>query len=261
MKTIDVIQTVSFVGSGNVATHLAGALQNSGLEIIEVYSPDKKNADHFAEHFACRPLNSLQNLTAGVDLLIISVPDAKVEEVAKALPTIKGIVAHTSGVTGMDVLKSANLFGVFYPLQTFTRARKMDISDAPFCIEGSEECVAEKLSQLAGKISSSVHFITSEERKQLHLAAVMVSNFVNHLYANSHDYLENKHLDFSLLLPVIRETADKVRDISPEKAQTGPARRNDEPTIKSHLKMLESLPEAAALYRLFSTQIKKKYNE
>jgi len=258
---VNPIFVISFVGSGNVATHLARALQNSGHLIEEVFSPNVRHVKCFAEQFGCNIVNDLKELNTKVNLLIIAVPDAKVEEVAKALPPIKGIVAHTSGITPMDVLQGAKNYGVFYPLQTFTGNRKMDISDAPFCIEGSNKEVVKRLSELAGKISQSVQLVNSEERKHLHLAAVMVSNFVNHLYGISHDFLESKQLDFNLLLPLIRETAAKVQDISPEKAQTGPARRNDEQTLKSHLKMLKNSPENEELYRLFSEQIKKKYNE
>ena len=255
------IKTISFIGSGNVATHLAAALQKAGLRILEVFSPNIENAKRFAEQFGCNVVEYIQHLSTKVDLLIIAIPDAKVEEVANSLPSFEGIVAHTSGITGMDILKNAKNFGVFYPLQTFTRNRKMDISDAPFCIEGSSEEVGEKLLELARTISQSVQTVNSEERKQLHLAAVLVSNFTNHLYGISHDFLESTQLDFDLLLPLIRETSAKVQDISPEKAQTGPARRDDEATLKSHLKMLENSPEQEALYRLISEQIKKKYNE
>lgn len=260
-KMANSIQTISFIGSGNVATHLASALQKAGHQIVEVFSPDAKNANRFAEQFDCLFVDSLKNLNTKVDLLIIAVPDAKVEDVARMLPLFDGIVVHTSGITGIDVLEGVENYGVFYPLQTFTRDREMDISDAPFCIESSSKEVGEKLIKLAGEISHSVQLVNSEQRKHLHLAAVMVSNFTNHLYGISHDFLESKQLDFAILLPLIRETSAKVQDISPEKAQTGPARRNDEPTLKSHLKMLENSPEQQSLYHLFSEQIKKKYNE
>ena len=261
MRTIDFIQSISFIGSGNVATHLADALQKSGCRIVEVFSPNKDNSNRFAEQFSCIAVQELQQLNTAIDLYIIAVPDAKVEEVAKSLPPFEGIVAHTSGITPMNVLKSVKDFGVFYPLQTFTANRAMDISDAPFCIEASNKAVGEKLLDLAGMISRWVQFIDSEQRRQLHLAAVMVSNFTNHLYGMADEFLKSSALDFKMLLPLIRETAAKVQDISPKNAQTGPARRNDEQSLKAHLQMLENSPEYSAVYRLFSEQIKKKYHE
>jgi predicted short-subunit dehydrogenase-like oxidoreductase (DUF2520 family) len=132
LARIDPIQSISFVGSGNVAGHLARALQSSGQLIEEVFSLNAKHARSFAEQFDCTIAEDLQKLNPNIDLLIISVPDAKVEEVAKVLPPIKGIVAHTSGFTGMDVLKDANLYGVFYPLQTFRTTGKWISRTHPF---------------------------------------------------------------------------------------------------------------------------------
>lgn len=261
LRIKDSIQSISFVGSGNVATHLAAALQHYGCEILEVFSPTAEHAQQFADNFSCQQIKQMADLNPEVDLFIIAVPDGQVEFVANQLPDMNGVVAHTSGITGMDSLQASQNYGVFYPLQTFTRDRKMDISDAPFCIESSSEIVGEKLSRLARKMSSNVHFINSEDRKKLHLAAVFVSNFSNHLYGVSHDLLQNQGLDFALLLPLIRETAAKVQDILPAEAQTGPARRNDQSTINMHLRMLESSPFNADLYRLLSTQIKNKFHE
>lgn len=261
LKMKDSIQSISFIGSGNVATHLAEALQNKDFEILEVFSATNEHAQQFAHNFSCKQIKQVTDLDRNVDLLIIAVPDAKVKFVANQLPELRGIVAHTSGITGMDSLQACQNYGVFYPLQTFTRDRKMDMSDAPFCIESDNKRVGEKLSCLAREISSTVHYINSEDRKKLHLSAVFVSNFSNHLYGVSHDFLLSQELDFALLLPLIRETAAKVQDVLPAEAQTGPARRNDQSTINMHLKMLEDFSVNAELYRLFSEQIKNKFYE
>lgn len=257
----DSIKSISFIGSGNVATHLALALQSKGCSILEVFSPNAEHAQKFAKRFSCKQLKQVADLNIVVDLLIITIPDAKVESVANQLPKVRGIVAHTSGITEMDSLQACRNYGVLYPLQTFTRDREMDILDTPFCIEGATEVVGVKLFKLAQEISSRVQYINSEERKKLHLAAVFVSNFSNHLYSVSHDFLQSQELDFTLLLPLIRETAAKVQDILPADAQTGPARRNDQLTIKMHLEMLDNSPFNANLYRLFSEQIKNKFHE
>lgn len=261
LRMKDLIKSVSFIGSGNVATHLAMVFRKKGYSIQEVYSPNAEHKQQFAKKLSCQPLKKMADLTTEVDLLIIAVPDTKVEWVANKLPEINGIVVHTSGITGMDCLKACRNYGVFYPLQTFTQGREMDISDTPFCIEGATENVKEKLFQLAEQISTVVQYVDSVDRKKLHLAAVFVSNFSNHLYSVSHDFLQSQQLDFSLLLPLIRETAAKVQDVLPTEAQTGPARRNDQSTLKIHMEMLKSSPVNAKLYRLFTEQIKNKFHE
>ncbi len=159
----------------------------------------------------------------------------------------------------MDDLATHARRGVFYPLQTFSLDRELDMSKSPFCIEAIQEKDELQLIELANLLSKSVYKISSEQRKYLHLTAVMVSNFSNHLYHLAHDILETKALDFDLLLPLIIETASKVHEITPGEAQTGPARRKDHQTMRKHLEMLADFPEYAELYRLLSGQILRRH--
>lgn len=260
MGSLKQIQSISFIGSGNVATHLALAFMRSGLNIAEVYSPNNQHASDFAKMMNCSRLSDLSAINPDVDLVLIAVPDTKIGEVFKALPKIEGIVAHTSGFCSMSELLTAENFGVFYPLQTFTRNKEISFSEVPFCIEGNDEETSNRLADLAKRLSNNVHHIDSPDRRYLHLAAVMVNNFTNHIYHIAGDILENRNFDFNLLLPLIKETADKAKTIAPEKAQTGPAKRNDISTITEHEKMLIEYPEYRKLYSLISSQISKKYH-
>jgi len=144
-------------------------------------------------------------------------------------------------------------YGVFYPLQTFSKSRKVDFSAIPVCIEANHPSNMMKLEKLGKTLSNSVNQINSDERKTLHLAAVFVNNFVNHLYAAGADILHDKKLDFDLLKPLIRETAEKIESLQPFDAQTGPAKRNDQNTINAQLKMLQDKPEFQKIYS-FATE-------
>lgn len=261
MKHLNAITKISFIGSGNVASHLAGAFISSGLEVTEVYSPNNEHAQKFAKKYSCGIATTLKALNTSTELYIIAVPDTKVEAVAKELPGVEGIVVHTSGITSMNTISNEKYFGVFYPLQTFTLGRELDISDSPVCIEASDENVLKLLKELASKISNSVHEINSEQRRLLHLAAVMVNNFTNHLYYSAEQFLNENELDLDLLRPLILETARKVQDISPADSQTGPAKRNDLSTIQKHMEMLNENTEFQKLYQLMTDQILKKYHE
>ena len=199
-------------------------------------------------------------MNPNVDLILISVPDAEIGEAFEGLQKSEGIVAHTSGFGSIEVLSSAKHFGVFYPLQTFTKNKEIDLSDVPFCIEGNNQETETQLKELAGKLSKNIQCINSEDRRYLHLAAVMVNNFTNHIYHIAGDILKEKGINFDLLLPLIRETANKIKTLDPDQAQTGPAKRNDTSTILEHEKMLSNLPEYREVYRLMSAQIKKKYH-
>ena len=143
----------------------------------------------------------------------------------------------------MQVLKKFKQYGVFYPLQTLTEKVSVNMSKVPFCIEASDKKVEKELFNLASTISNQVYLINSEQRKNLHLSAVLVNNFTNLMYAHADDLLKNKGIDFKMLFPLIEETARKITFLSPEEAQTGPARRNDQTTIDEHLRMLKDNPE------------------
>lgn len=263
LKTGNRIERVSFVGSGNVATHLAVALSAAGIKVTEIYSPNHLHAAALARKVQASPVREAALLDDSVDLCIISVPDDRIGGIAAAdgMPEMHGIVAHTSGITPLEALSFFKRRGVFYPLQTFTKDRDMDMTEIPFCIDASLEQDAQLLFDLAQKISKSVAMISSYERKYLHLTAVVVSNFSNHLYHVAYDILEKKGLDFQMLLPLISETAKKVQDIHPHKAQTGPAIRKDFDTMRTHLELLKEFPFYSEVYQLLSDQIIEKHGE
>ncbi len=261
MPTSATIQKISFIGSGNVAVALAVEMKNKGLRIVEVYSPNRAHAERFAWLTGCAVVDDLKKISATSDLYLLAVPDDAVKKVCQLLMPCQGIVAHTSGITSIEALSAAVNYGVFYPLQTFTIGRQVDFHRVPFCIEGNNRQVTLALSELALKLSNNISIVSPEQRKSLHLAAVFVSNFSNHLYFIAGQLLADQGLSFDLLKPLINETAAKVNTLPPSSAQTGPARRNDRDTLSEHLKMLENHPDYKMLYKMISEQITKRYDE
>lgn len=261
MKLNNKIQSVVFLGSGNVATHLAVALYHAGLEILQIYSPNIDHAQKLSAQTGSAATEDILKINPDADLYLICISDDKIKSLVQKLPLVSGIVAHTSGIIDVEVLERFKQFGVFYPLQTFSKNRPVDIDSVPFCIEGNNETTQKALFDLAGKLSRSVHYISSADRKQMHLAAVFVNNFPNYLYAAAEQLLGEKNMNFKLLLPLLRETAAKMDQMKPSEAQTGPARRNDLNTIKIHSEMLKNNPELLEIYQLFSHQILSKYHD
>lgn len=194
-------------------------------------------------------------------MIILAVPDSKIGEVAQKMKNRTAIIAHTSGNTSISVFEKQTSFGVFYPLQTFTKNREISFDEVPICIEASNEKVLNCLVEVAEKLSPMVYKINSQQRKYLHVSAVAVNNFSNYLYAMAAEFLEDHELDFELLKPLILETAKKINKISPDDTQTGPARRGDLNTIKHQLELLKDKPELQKLYQIFSEQLMKKYHE
>lgn len=262
MKELTEIQSISFVGSGNVATHLAQAFQLAHLQIQEVYSPNEQHALAFSKMFKCTKVKSPNLISSDADLILLCVPDTQVALVAKQISRGRAIIAHTSGIVPLSGIQGNGCCtGVFYPLQTFSLGRMVDFLEIPICIEGNETHTNDMLTRLAYKLSNKVVSVTSPEREMLHLTAVMVNNFSNMLYGMAHEILEENHLDFKLLLPLIRETASKVVEMSPKEAQTGPARRKDLTTIQRHHDLLTQFPHYQQLYQLITDQIIKKHHE
>lgn len=261
MNLITQILTVSIIGTGNVASVLGKALTDANIKILEVFSPNISNSKLLAEKLDCNYVESIEKLNTVSDLYILATPDNEIINSITNLPTISGIVVHTSGSQPCEIFagKFEN-YGVFYPLQTLTKNKHVDFKDVPICIEGSNNNTSDLLVQMARKISNNVVLLNSEKREYLHLTAVTVNNFTNLLYSLAHDVLEEKGIDFSLLYPLIKETALKIQNVKPHVAQTGPARRNDISTINKHLKLLEMHPEFREIYELLSKQIIKKHH-
>ncbi|RDC55876.1 DUF2520 domain-containing protein [Pedobacter chinensis] len=248
---------IVLLGSGNVATHLAKALKAKGENVAQVYSPNLINAKSLADQIEAEAIDDLSQVNQTADLYIISVKDDAIESIAISLKKVKGLVVHTSGTTDVKVLSAhVKQAGVFYPLQTFSKAKEVSFNNIPLCIEATDENQLDILKQLASELSNQVYEMDGKKRKVLHLAAVFACNFPNHLYALANQILDQNGLDFNIIRPLIAETADKVMANLPENVQTGPAMRADESTMNKHLGMLENLPELQNIYQTLSNSIK-----
>jgi len=248
---------VVILGTGNLARHLFGAL--SGAEAIQVVQVVGRNEKDLRWFSGLTSTSSDFNLVEEADVYLIAVKDDAIPEVSGFLKHVKGIVAHTSGATEMDIMEPENK-GVFYPLQTFTKGKSLDFKSIPICIEANRKESLVLLKKMAGSISENVHEINSDQRKKLHLAAVFASNFTNYLYGVGEDLCLDEDLSFDLLKPLILETAEKIQSMSPKEAQTGPARRNDTKSMQNHLELLKK-KKHIALYQLMSDAIKEVYEE
>ncbi|MCU0444453.1 MAG: DUF2520 domain-containing protein [Microscillaceae bacterium] len=262
---------IALIGSGNVAWHLAPALQMAGNEIVSLYSRNLNNAKALADKLS-NPLinNDLDFLQSEARLFIIAIKDDAISAVASELKLPKGaILVHTSGSKGLESLTPSPLpkesemlgVGVFYPLQTFSKNKVLDFKNIPFCIEGSNEAVENALIKLAQGMSNQVFRVSSEQRKTLHIAAVFACNFSNHLLSIAQDILQKNQLDFSLLQPLIEETIAKALTTNPDMAQTGPARRGDTEVIARHTDWLKNEPIYQNVYELMTQSILAKYHQ
>lgn len=243
---------VVIIGSGNVAQHLIKAFAKSKkIDVVQVFSRQKEAVTHLLD--SDKITTSFNNL-AEADLYIIAVSDDAIAAVSSQLPFENKLVVHTSGSVSLDALDKKNRKGSFYPLQTFSKNAEVDFSQIPVFLESQNETDFEFLKKVAEIVSNKVYKINSEQRKALHISAVFVNNFVNHMYQIGNQICIENNVPFDVLKPLILETANKVMTLSPKEAQTGPAIRNDKQTIASHLDFLLD-ENQATIYKTLTQSI------
>jgi predicted short-subunit dehydrogenase-like oxidoreductase (DUF2520 family) len=255
---------ISFIGAGNVAWHLAQALDTAGHTVQQVYSRRLQSAVQLTDQlYNAEPTQSLDFSKSKAIVFFVAVPDQAVATLVSQLKLpLHAILVHTSGTLPIESLGTFDNIGVFYPLQTFSKIKAIEIEQIPFCIEASNAETEEILVSLAQNISCTVYLVSSAERKVLHIAAVFACNFTNHLLSIAYQITLQENLEFSLLEPLIRETINKaLAGENPATLQTGPAVRNDTNTMQSHLEYLSKFPAEHEIYRIMSHNIQKLSRE
>ncbi len=251
---------ISFIGAGKVAGALCRQIRLSDSKIQKIVTKSGKIGPVLA--LSCNASwSSEYDFSDSEDLIIVAVPDDKLSEVLTRIKCpVNTVVAHTAGSLGLDVFPaSLKHTGVFYPLQTFSENRNISFRDLPFFIEASDAYSSGILKDVAESIGSKVHFIDTEQRRLLHVAAVFACNFTNHMLTAGKQITEKAGFSFKVLEPLIYETVMKALEAGPEHSQTGPAYRSDKGTIKRHIDLLSFSPELQGIYKEVTKSIMKFY--
>ena len=247
---------IVLIGSGNVAFHLAKAFTEAQIPVSQIFGRNTTELQKISEQFSI-PFSTETLVDA--DLYIISVSDSSIAEVSALIKNENVLVAHTSGSVSREALSGNYRKSVFYPLQTFSKSKNLDYSKIPFFIDAENENDEEILKNLASKISKNVMLANDEKRKYIHLTAVFACNFVNYLYARAKEISDSQGIPFDYFLPLIDETTQKIHELEPKLAQTGPAIRNDEKVLKLHESLLTD-EEKLKIYKTLNESIKKMYH-
>lgn len=245
------------LGSGNAATVLCELIANAGHEIIQVASRDEEHAKQLASTYMANSASLKVGHFDEADIYIIALHDAALDHIEN-IPALSGkFVIHTAGAISINALKScSDTYGVIYPLQSLSRYVD-HIPEVPFLIDGNNKQVLQRIEDFAKTFSSKVIAANDTERLNYHISAVFVNNFTNHLYAMTELFCGKEGIDFNSLLPLINETSQRLRKISPFLTQTGPAIRNDTFTLNRHLEALSGDPEMKYLYLKLTESIMK----
>jgi predicted short-subunit dehydrogenase-like oxidoreductase (DUF2520 family) len=239
---------IVIIGSGNVASVLGRLCKQRGHQIVQVVSRNAAHAKLLGDELGCAFADYNDKLHDSADLYLLAVADTALQELNKSINLGNKLILHTAGSVSKDVLKDmSHNYGVLYPLQSLRKEMEYH-KEIPFLIDGNTADTLTMVEDFAGTLSSNVTKTTDEERLKLHVAAVVVSNFTNHLYALGEEFCKKEEVDFKLLTPLIKETAERVANFSPAAVQTGPAVRNDIFTIDKHLRILANHPQLKHMY-------------
>ena len=253
---------IVIIGSGNVATHLGLAFKSMGIVVKQVFSKNHANAETLAKKIDAEAISNISKLYMEADFYFYALKDNALRSILTQIEMPAGIQIHTGGTMSMKEFEGfTSKFGVFYPLQTFSVERSIELTKTPILVEGCNMEVQQKLLALAGLISDKVILMNSENRMKVHLAAVFACNFTNYMYDIASQVLENSGNSIDLILPLIEETAEKLKTMSPYEAQTGPAARADEMIISKHMDLLNKNSEHKEIYKLLTKGILKRHKK
>jgi len=262
MKTDPVRKySISFAGAGRLAGNLCTALHDHSHTIDLVVSESAARGPGLA-YSCCADWSDTLKFPAATDIIIVCVPDSKLEKVLKSIECSEStVVVHTSGTMGLDVFPAKiRKRGVFYPLQTFSHDRKADFKELTFYVESRSKKIITMLAHIASSLDSKISYANTSERRMMHLAAVFANNFTNHMLTISNVILNKSGLYPEILEPLIRETFSKAIELGPLSSQTGPAVRNDKNTIGKHLELLSFNRDLQKLYKEISSSVSKYHN-
>lgn len=249
---------VIILGSGNVASHLLEAFVAAQVS-CGLWSHNAAHARALAARYAgdtVEVFDSLADIPRDSFFYVIAVSDNAVAAVAADLGPVEGVVVHTSGSVPLQEPYAEGRYGVFYPLQTFSRDVEVKLSEVPFFVEGNAPAVTEMLKELAALLGANAYEADSSDRAQLHLAAVFASNFANSLWVVAEGILAKAGYPLAVLEPLLKETLRKAMAMGPRQAQTGPAVRNDTKVLSRQMDKLEGVP--LEIYRLITDLIRSQ---
>ena len=245
---------VTLIGSGNIASVLGKKIMESGHTIVQVYSRNTDHAKALASGLSAEAVDAIED---NADMYIVAVADDALQNISSWMKPVKGFVVHTAGSVSIDVLKDLSPnYGVLWPLQS-VRKETISAPVLPILIDANNPWNKMKLKGFAQSFADSVAEANDEERRKLHLAAVITNNFSNHIFSLTEKYCIDEGVDFKLMIPLLAETVSRMQDHSPSDLQTGPAIRNDASTIEKHRGLLENYPDLLEIYDFFTDRIKK----
>lgn len=257
------IKSITIVGAGNVGHNFGLGFRQAGFLIHEIYSRTQNSAILLSQTLNCSYTTKLNELSNKADFYILAVNDDALADVIDQIPFKDKPIVHTSGSTPISVFENKGIqnYGIYYPVQSFSKNETESLAPIPICIEGNNAEMENLLISLASSVSTKVFSMDSQKRKALHVASVFANNFANQMFQIAYEVLKENQISFEIIRPLIEKTSSKINNELPLNTQTGPAMRDDKKLIENHLNYLEQYPDYKAIYDLVTKAIYKSHQE
>jgi predicted short-subunit dehydrogenase-like oxidoreductase (DUF2520 family) len=250
---------VVIIGSGNVATALGNRIITAGHRILQVAGRNAATVTLLAAEWNCRYATDWKAIDGEADIYIVALADSALPGLGNVVSLPGRLVLHTAGALSVDTLRGVtDHAGVLYPLQSF-RSGSGAPPEFPLLVDAAIPEDLPLIMAFASSLARQVVHANDTARLKLHVAAVLVNNFTNHLYTLAADFCHSENVDFSLLLPLIHETAQRIERFPPQDMQTGPALRGDAVTLEKHLRTISNYKNISEVYKLFTILIEEYY--
>ena len=253
-------RTISIIGAGRVGQTIAKRLRKLGWRIGAVITRSPGTARAAVRAIgAGTPHATLTPEALDADVILLSVPDDVVENVAQKLAKISRaalakksratIILHTSGALDHRVLaplaRRGASTGSMHPMQTFSGRSAPRLEGVIFSIEGAPAArsAAQKIARSLGGTPVIIH---ANDKPAYHASGTIVAGHALSLVESATQTLMKigftRRRASQALLPLIRQMLDNYESLGPHAAWTGPLSRGDYATISKHAKALRRFP-------------------
>ena len=255
------IKKIVVLGAGNLAKSFISSLKEKDINVLQIYNRHIEKIENLAKTVNAEAIDNIENLSQEADAFFFMLSDTGIVEIVEKIQPTNAILLHSAGSVPIDIFKNkSENYGVFYPFQTFSVEAAVDFYDVPLCVNASNEITYNKIKNFAKILNCKIIKANEEERKYLHLSGVFACNFMNHCICIAEKILESKNLDKKLLLPLLKQSFNKVLETGAYHSQTGPAIRNDSETIAKHLEILKNDKILSEIYKIMTDSIINLYN-
>lgn len=251
--------TFSIIGTGNIAWFFGNRIVTARHHCRGVYARNTDAAQQLAEALLSDKWGTIDDIEDGdADVCFLAVSDAAISEVAAQLSLKKTVLIHTAGAIGLDTTKAgAKERAVLWPVYSILRHNPPDHRNIPCAWEASSDKAQRYVLSLGHAITDILFEAKYEQRKWLHLSAVISNNFINHLLAICEQICNENQLPFSTIVPIIEQTFERIKQTSPQQLQTGPAVRHDTNTINNQLALLSQHAQWQKVYEAITESIQR----